>query len=127
MKMYDVIQQDNKLLQFFALIDKIYPICLYCQSECQFEGKGLLNSLFIKNTYFCSQCREKFVIVCRFDKEYSFTFTCSNLRIEYIQFSNKFNISKLSDKTYISIPDFPLDFSNKESLYNKLKTYLIFI
>lgn len=117
------------------LIDRDEPRCLYCNSytNINFVNERLPNSslLLEKEELLCSKCEEVFIIHCIQNSfgetEYDgFTFTCNNYRVYYNYIESYFDISDLSKKHITAIPAFEVNFSDKEKLYNKLKTYLIF-
>ncbi len=118
--------------------------CLYCSNQCRrtrFHLKELPSLYRPKITeyfYKCNFCAEHFSIYFFehfVNKEISFT--CKNL---YIRTYRNFNFKKYFDlleddckllfisngKNLISIPRFDLNFSNKENLFNKLNTYILY-
>jgi len=50
--------------------------------------------------------------------------SCENMLIEFAYMSK--SIKFKTDQDCITIPQFEIDFSDKEKLYNKLKTYMVF-
>lgn len=107
------------------ILTELKDICLYCNAECFSESPNEeTNSppIILK----CSLCQEQFL----------FVITDRPARIELIEFScNKINLTigigyffvyYKNSKHFTEIPTFDIDFSNKEKLYNKLKTYILF-
>jgi DNA-directed RNA polymerase subunit RPC12/RpoP len=117
------------------LIDKNEPKCLYCNSEIFYE----LKSDWLPNTSLkvdseiitCHKCKEEFKIHSLQGSdgvtEYTgFTFTCKSYCVFFNYIESYFDISDKKGKHIVAIPSFTVDFSDKNKLYDKLKTYLIF-
>jgi transcription elongation factor Elf1 len=125
-------------LKLHELIDKDTPKCLYCNVA--FTDDSLdLKSEWLPNTSLkadkemltCNNCREEFEILSLQGSdgvtEYTgFTFTCKKYRVFFNYIEDYFDISDQRGKHIIAIPSFTVDFSNKQKLYQKLKTYLVF-
>ena len=116
------------------LIDKDDPRCLYCNSEIFYE----LKSEWLPNTSLkvdseiltCQKCKEEFKIHSLQggdgNTEYTgFTFSCKEYSVFFNYIEDYFDV-KQHDKYAFAIPSFIVDFSDKNKLYEKLKTYLIF-
>jgi len=117
------------------LIDKDDPRCLYCNSEIVYE----LKSEWLPNTSLkadaeiltCQKCKEVFKIHSLQGgdgvTEYTgMTFSCKGYRIFNSYIESYFSIFDDKGKHIVTIPSFVVDFSNKNKLYEKIKTYLIF-
>ena len=118
------------------LSELVLEDCLYCGGSFTIEGFGEHNiphlNYFV-DTYICNECHEFFEIHLGNDKRVSFFFSCNDIYVRCLMYS--FFISKDKRLQYnllglvapnIMIPIFPVDFSDKEKLTNKLKTYIIF-
>ena len=112
---------------FLNKINVNCPTCLYCHEQC---SKTYENTSFIK--YKCQICNEIIILYGTIDVNFS----CLDFLINTTLFENDFKIEKcediqnkkyISSDKWISIPQFEIDFSNKEKLYNKLKTYMVFV
>lgn len=88
--------------------------------------------------YECSSCKETFTYDKDIDK-INFGFSLFNLKIHYNDNLKKYNVlvdyqksnfSQIEELIYndglLTVDEFDLDFSDKEKLYNKFKTYIIF-
>jgi hypothetical protein len=101
------------------------PECLYCKSICEADTGG--EAMMVMTTYDCKLCGDYFTIVkVASDKELSFT--CKEFCIFHYNDANEFEVDNTDGLTHdrIKIPVFDIDFSDRERLYEKLKTYLIF-
>lgn len=107
------------------------PTCLYCHSSCDVSASSLGNPVISIDKYSCQKCKEEFEIHYMQDSFIGFSFTCEKLRVFHLYHNNmlgidnRIAIDKKKD-TYIWIPYFKFDFSKKEWLCNKLKTYVMF-
>jgi len=141
-------------INLHELIDREDPKCLYCNSDVDLhqDGQSISTWAPATNTYevqilTCRSCQETFEIHW-YDHDgnvtyHAFVFTCQELLVfnayqSHID-SSRFIISH-KNGLYESwkddpskhpryrdmIPPFSVDFSNKKSLYKKLKTYLVF-
>lgn len=109
--------------------------CPYCQGDfklsCEGEHISQGNQVFT-DSYSCTECAETFVINRVNEELTSFQFTCNKLWISICIEQNKLQMSVLQNETdggpipYIEMPAFIPDFSDKDKLFNKLRTYLIF-
>lgn len=125
------------------LIDREDPKCLYCNSDCDFKHDGFFPA-GISNLYYeleiltCRKCKEIFEIHWIDDagefRYLSFVFTCKDI-VVLNRYSSGYSIGG-KEFLYVNwsagknpdnfIPAFPVDFSNKNKLYKKLKTYVVF-
>ena len=118
-----------------VLIDRDESKCLYCNSEIFYE----LKSVWLPNTSMkadkeiltCQKCKETFAIHSLqggdgITKYIGFTFSCKNYRVFFNYVESYFDINDKSGAHIVAIPSFTVDFSDKNKLYDKLKTYLIF-
>ena len=118
------------------LIDKDEPKCLYCNSsdvklDIRSEWLPGTNLKADKEIIECRSCREEFHIHSLQGgdgkTEYTgFTFTCKKYKVFFNYIESYFDISTYAGKYIIAIPSFPVDFSDKKKLFEKLKTYVIF-
>jgi len=119
------------------LIDRDEPQCLYCNSAVNLtlslKSEWLPNtSLKVDNEVMsCSKCKEVFEIHSiqggDGNTEYTgMTFTCKGYRVFNNYIESYFDISDAKGKHIVAIPFFEPDFSDRDKLYEKLKTYLIF-
>jgi hypothetical protein len=130
-------------MQLHTLIDREDPKCLYCGSDCDISlcGNAPLfgNSITDEETLSCRSCLEYFTITSEAGYAgttyISFIFSCKDILVNCLYAQDVFNLKKSLLKKKIildvkhagvNIPSFNIDFSNKEELYKKLKTYLIF-
>ena len=117
------------------LIDRDEPKCLYCNSDVDLN----LNSEWIpqtslkvdKETLTCRKCKESFIIHSIQDHygytDYiGFTFTCKTYKVFFNYAESYFDISDKNGKYIIALPSFSPDFSDKEKLHEKIKTYITF-
>lgn len=124
------------------LIDRDDPSCLYCKSPCDLMQDGFLalTSLYYEcQILTCRKCKEIFEIHWVEDngetRYVAFVFTCKDIVVDYqyadgihiggreLLYHNKFGTKPITGGF---LPAFPIDFSNKRKLHNKLKTYLVF-
>ncbi len=123
------------------LIDREEPKCLFCQSETNVDVSSNWDNRYGRmdtETLTCRSCKEIFVIHSNQDTSgetrcTGFAFSCKGVLIYYDYDSNKFwigNHQKNYKSLFVSeptiIPYFSVDFSDKNKLHEKLKTYLIF-
>lgn len=127
------------------LIDREDPKCLYCHSSCDFRHDGIGfnkgQSSFEVQILTCTNCKEIFQIHWLEDEKsettyYSFLFSCNGIVVvnDYERGMSVGGPELLWDNWRLSNPipsekfvsHFRIDFSNKEKLYNKLKTYQVF-
>lgn len=127
------------------LIDRNVPCCLYCNAEFDTNAMSIrstsgyaahkLGQLNIAKsdaeTLYCVDCKETFEIYSHQENDgetyyTGFNFTCKGLSIECKYAESVFDITNLKGEHKTGIPAFVPDFSDKDKLYEKLKTYLIF-
>lgn len=142
------------MLPTHELIDRDEPRCLYCNGDCDIKQDGLSISTWSPhtNTYevqilTCRKCQEVFEIHW-YDHEgevtyHAFAFTCKDLLVFYMYPRDTVTEASFAIETRKNlyekwkddarkmprknrVPPFPVDFSNKEKLWEKLKTYIIF-
>lgn len=124
-------------MKLHELIDKDEPQCLYCNSATDLSLS--LKSEWLPNTSLkvdveviaCQKCNEEFKIHSLQggdgNTEYNgFTFTCKSYRVFFNYIEDYFDISDKKGKYIVAIPSFTVDFSDKDKLFDKLKTYLVF-
>ena len=127
------------------LIDKDVPCCLYCNAEFDTNAMSIRSSSGYvayklgqaniarsdAETLYCVDCKEKFEIHSTQTDDgvtiYSgFTFTCKGFEVFVDYTQCVIDISDLKGTHTSAIPSFNPDFSDRDKLYEKLKTYLIF-
>lgn len=127
------------------LIDRDMPCCLYCNAEFDTNAISIRSSssyvmqkLGMSNivrsdaeTLYCVDCRETFEIYSHQSDDgethyTGFNFTCKGLSVEYKYIESTLYITNLKGEHTISIPAFVPNFSDRDKLYEKLKTYLVF-
>jgi DNA-directed RNA polymerase subunit RPC12/RpoP len=110
------------------LINLDYPFCLYCNSRCDIASWG--NSQAVTETYVCLSCKEKFEFIYADDKLISIIFTCNEFQVIYTIDIQSFGIKKIEEDqsqifNRIWVPEFEINFKNKDILNNRLATYLL--
>lgn len=120
------------------------PCCPYCDTE--FNDIRIETSktifkhvktgyLFMTRhdteTFYCGNCKENFQIrsLQNYDSETIYTgfnFTCRELSVFYNYLESVIDINELKGKHIVAIPSFDPDFSDKDKLHEKLRTYIIF-
>ena len=112
---------------FFNLnIDLDSPICWYCNLYLQHAYGGGNISIY-NDIYNCKCCNENYRIYYFNDQIKRTIFTCIDLLINLDVEKNQYGIKYNDDNDkYTWIPPFNIDFSDKQLLNNKFKTYLIF-
>lgn len=103
--------------------------CLYCHHDTVESSWG--EAMRVVKTYKCKNCEESFDIgVILGDPIDSFSFTCCGIDVHHNFGHPTFGLKKIAPDDWkfnlIWIPEFVVDFSNKDSLYKKLVTYLTF-
>ena len=113
--------------KYGIIIDVNSPDCLFCKKRID-SSSGFGESLFSCDLYICNSCKEGYTIGYIKDILSYIIFTCKNIEIIYYVNNNYFEIKNFwSYKSkMIKVPAFDLDFSNKDSLTNKLNTYILF-
>lgn len=102
------------------------PECLYCKSICEAESGG--EAAMVVTSYDCKSCGDYFSIISIAGSK-ELQFTCKEYCLLYQEGDSHFEIYNTdwaSHEDKVPIPMFDIDFSNRERLYEKLKTYLIF-
>ena len=101
------------------------PKCLYCAADCSTNHGKLAMAIY--TAYDCTSCGEYFSTYLVGDA-FELQFTCKEYCIIYLHGELIFNVDNtmIDADELTEIPIFDIDFSDKEKLYNKLKTYLIF-
>lgn len=81
------------------------------------------------DTFDCSTCGDYFSISYGGKSNYWFQFTCKEYSISYGSDSSHIIIDNTNTAAVepIQIPIFDFDFSDRAKLYEKIKTYLIFV
>lgn len=129
--------QTKNLTNLHELVDREDPKCLYCGKQCEvsLEGTRLSGSNLIEDhdILLCRSlnCRERFRIdsIQHPDGETEFVgfhFTCKGYLINYKYDEKEFEIADRSRKRICVCPPFEVDFSDKNKLYEKIKTYIVF-
>lgn len=123
------------------LVDREDPRCLYCKSDVdiRLDEANRTSGFQIHNVEIlkCRKCNEVFEIYQWDDCEPdSFLFTCFDIAVLYIYTGKDmgFHIGSKKDvwpnfiqrDGSITVPPFPVKFSDKNKLYEKLKTYRVF-
>ena len=108
-------------------IDLDNPSCLYCKTTID-TASGFGESLLSCDLYICSVCKEGYTLGLFKDKVSYIIFTCKQLELLCYFSKNYFEIKNfwIAKSKFLVIPSFQIDFSDKETLYKKLSTYLIF-
>lgn len=114
--------------------------CLYCNSECEVNASSYASSKGLYHDHIsifnCKHCHEVFKITITTSSYnnildgsktehlyFQQLFTCKTMAVS-IRDGKFFIRNKFSNE--IEVPPFNIDFKNKEELYNKLRTYLLF-
>lgn len=114
--------------------------CLYCNYRCEVKASSYATSAGNYHDHVamfnCNNCHEEFSIIVTTS---SYTNILDGSKTEHLLLQQFFScktiiVSIKNDKFFISnkiskeieIPPFKIDFKNKEELYNKLRTYLLF-
>lgn len=110
------------------LPDKKIP-CFYCNGSMSSQAvesswaKGIRKVLI---TWGCHECKECFTFSGIEDETPdSLQFQCKEIRV-FIYYKADSIALQVDFKQPIYLPYFEIDFSDKEKLYNKLRTYLLF-
>jgi hypothetical protein len=103
--------------------------CLYCNHICQIKSWGKDNSA--SESYLCPSCHERFELVYENDQLVSFIFTCNTLNVVYFVELQSLGVqvTKPNDIEVLNrvwIPEFNLNFKDKDSLIKKLSNCLLF-
>jgi len=131
------------------LVDPEDPRCLYCNFFCDVELKGewiaRSSNRYDVEVLTCRKCKEIFEIhsIQTVDGETSintFVFTCGDYCIQHVYAGKTFwvgghgllynsldnQMATHSEEPTVKLPAFYVDFSDKEKLSEKLRTYLVF-
>jgi len=113
---------------FLNLINIDDAICPYCKSHCNISSQSVDNSEIHYDTYNCVSCNELYCLSFDADICFDFHVSCKELLITLSMHPDGYCISRGSEIRLggKNIPLFYMDFSDKETLYNKLKTYILF-
>ena len=130
------------------LIDRDVPRCLYCRVKFDFNAMSISSSShgsashltpslrsymmrYDREALYCVDCKEKFEILSNQSDEgeatyTGFIFTCKGFEVFYDYVQSTIDISDLKGEHHTAIPSFDPDFSDRDRLHEKLKTYLVF-
>ena len=118
-------------METHKLFDENEPKCLYFDSNCDVSGWG--SGVQWGNKYTCQKCAEIFEISYFAVGDLTqpvdgFVFSCNDLKISHNYTLKSFAIIKMdpSSASIEWIPEFDINFADKNALYKKIKTYLIF-
>jgi hypothetical protein len=115
------------LAEFREAIGEDSLRCLYCESLCDCAtnttvDQNTFNTVEINK---CKNCQEKFIFYYfLLDTLTGCTFTCNDICV-YVS-AEGCSLKLAGAHTDANIPLTEFDFSNKEAIYKKLKTYLLF-
>lgn len=126
-------------------MDKNVPCCFYCGVEFDLNAISLSSSSgYIayklgqmniartdRETLFCVDCKERFEILSHQQNDgetvyTGFVFTCNGLEVYCHYEDSTFEITNLKGEHKTTIPEFEPDFTNRDKLHEKLRTYLLF-
>ncbi len=115
--------------QIFNIFNFDNPICLYCNHACTISSWGKQNDA--QESYICKSCNEKFEFVYSDDKLVSIVFSCEDIQVVHLLEIQSFGIQKIDLQesqplNRVWVPEFFIDFADKQSLKIKLGTYLLF-
>jgi hypothetical protein len=124
MNIHNLINLDNKK-------------CLYCSSECKVKSAAyyILSEDMYTDEFNCDFCNEIFIVTYNsLAHVMQETFTCKSILVKWSSLNEHFfSLLKRNDleinNSFFDIPKFNIDmklFKNKESLFKKLSTYLVF-
>lgn len=122
---------------FMSCVDIENPICLYCKSPCTQEIQDLTGGKYINHRHTCSICSEYYTLFFETNHSddvdryyYNFNFSCSEFLVSMSNNPDAISIRNRNTSSlrpgWVRVPLFHISFSNKDKLYEKLKTYLIF-
>lgn len=118
----------RQLAEFREAIGEDSLRCLYCPGICNSESNTTVDQTTFNTVEInkCNLCKEKFIFYYfLLDKLTGCTFTCNDICI-YID-ETRCSLKKLiGSNQSIDMPLIDFDFSDKEFMYEKLKTYLLF-
>ena len=125
----------NSTERYHELIAQDEPKCLYCYNDVDISlSSGWTPGANLRldtETLTCRKCKESFWIHSLQGDDGAteitgFTFSCQDFWIFFNYIEDYFDVKDKHRKFLFAIPSFPVDFSDKEKLYQKLKTYLVF-
>lgn len=135
-------ESKSALLNYvLSLLDRENPTCVFCQVPCVFSSRSIADQpdILTTDTYSCLTCNATFHVYSQdvfpslFDAaksklvSYDFRFTCYELVLWYGDNPEHYLLgNKHKNIHWLKIPIFTMDFSDKNKLYSKLKTYLLF-
>lgn len=126
---------------FVKLFDEEQPACIYCKTLCGISSRTVANDgkIWTTNTYSCIECKETvntyvvdglqtlFDPLRKMPVCYDFRLSCNELVLWYGDNPENFLVgNRVMSVHWAKIPTFVTDFSDKNKLYRKLKTYLLF-
>ncbi len=117
------------MIQLHTLFNPDNPTCLYCQGACDTSGFG--EAMMMVDTYTCQNCKEEFEIGGIIgDPTQGFGFTCNGISVYHNYEMKQFGLKRKGPDDWkfnlIWIPEFEVNFSEKEKLHQRLLTYIIF-
>jgi hypothetical protein len=119
------------LSQTKTIINSDHPACLYCNKEISaIETSNKWAGSFQKREMklYCDSCDEFFTLSGLEDEDADYLkFTCKSITVHVHFNTNYILLDKNNDfENATQIVKFEMNFSDKEKLYNKLSTYIIF-
>jgi len=107
-------------------IDLDNPGCLYCLHKLK-DVTSYADILLRQDLFVCPNCNEGYTLLIKSDTVYCAFFTCFDIEVISYLDKDDFGIKPFNSKIkdFIWVPEFFIDFSDKNTLYSKLKTYLI--
>ncbi|HEY5268443.1 MAG TPA: hypothetical protein VII94_04930 [Candidatus Saccharimonadales bacterium] len=123
---------EHMMAWFFQTIDQDKPVCLYCKGKCMVDSQAIADGKNYYYRYTCPHCSDFYTLYTILDDKwpnpvcYNFDFTCGDFII-CLAGSESFAIRMRAPKETkpIIVPLFELNFSNKKSLIDKIKTYAV--
>jgi hypothetical protein len=100
------------------------PLCLFCQNYLEINNTSSNNLSF--DRFICTNCNEIFCFGYYNDTLTNMSFTCLNIEVTIYSSKPHYTISSARIVDNIHIPAFNIDFSDKNKLFEKLHTYIIF-
>lgn len=118
-------------MEFHNLLADNNYNCLYCQGRCDMSSTSIGYPALIIEAYSCQKCQEVFETEHIDNNYYGFAFTCNGLKAFYNYQVNQFGLSKVNfdikiRNNLVWVPYFDINFSNKQDLFKKIKTYTTF-
>ena len=122
---------------FMSCINIENPTCLYCNSPCSLESQDQTGGKYINHKHTCSVCSEYYTIFFEtnhyYDIDryyYNFNFSCKEFLVSMSNDPDSLSIRNRKAVSlrpgWVRVPPFHISFSDKDKLYEKLKTYLLF-